>query len=78
MLQLAAVAAIASLIVLTVLSTGLHAKMGDEAAAFIQSIGVTEYAGKESTQEVMNQAAKALDMARSHNGNDYKGLRRAA
>jgi len=42
------------------------------------SIGMAEYPGKQSVDDLMRQAAKALDMARSHNGNDYKVLKQAA
>ncbi|HSC48516.1 MAG TPA: GGDEF domain-containing protein [Gammaproteobacteria bacterium] len=42
------------------------------------SIGIVEYPGKQSVDDLMKQAAKALDLARSHNGNDYKVLKHAA
>ena len=40
------------------------------------SIGVTEYAKRESPDELMELAARALMLAQKHNGNDYRGLKR--
>ncbi|HLW74005.1 MAG TPA: GGDEF domain-containing protein [Gammaproteobacteria bacterium] len=40
------------------------------------SIGVTEYAKREDVDELMELGARALAQAQSHNGNDFKGLKR--
>lgn len=40
------------------------------------SIGFTEYAKREDTDELMELAARALMLAQKHNGNDFKGLKR--
>lgn len=40
------------------------------------SIGITEYAKRESTDELMELAARALMLAKQHNGNDFRGLKR--
>jgi diguanylate cyclase (GGDEF)-like protein len=42
------------------------------------SIGVTEYRKDESVAEVMQLADQALGQAKRHNGNDFRGLKRAA
>ena len=42
------------------------------------SIGIVEYTGKQSVEDLMKRASEALDMARRHNGNDFKVLKRAA
>jgi len=41
------------------------------------SIGFTEYSKRESVEEVMQLATRALTRAKAHNGNDFQGLRRA-
>lgn len=40
------------------------------------SIGITEYNRFEELDEVMELAARALNLAQAHNGNDFKGLKR--
>ena len=41
------------------------------------SIGFTEYSKRESLEEMMQLAERALKLACAHNGNDFRGLKRA-
>lgn len=42
------------------------------------SIGITEYVKNETLEGTMQLAERALKMAKSHNGNDFRGVRRVS